>query len=1145
MNKKTILACLALSGLLLAGCGGSDKKPSEPGDSSVAPTSSVGPTSSVAPTSSQTSVPPPSPSSSSVPVVVNKYTVTWKNEDGTVLETDTDVVEGSMPHFDKTTPSKDPTVDKVYSFSGWTPTLAPVVSDVIYTATFDESPRTYTITWKQDSETPLKTEQVAYGQLPAYTGATPVKESTVEYSYEFNGTWNPTPVEVVGDATYFANFDVNGRSYHVRFVNYDGSELLDAGNVAYTDLEATKNGYSGDTPLRPQTDQYTYVWDTDNKWSENIDSVNSIVTYTANFKATTRTYTINWYDGNGIFLKSSYNVPYGEMPVYDGETPTKNQTATVRYIFNETWTPALTSVTGNADYYANFDEAKALYSVRFQNSNFDILEIFDGEDCVEYDDPNAYKLFEGEPTCQDDDNLNFAFDGWIEQPLDEVNFVRTFRATYHPTSTKPEALSYTYVATPEPHYVVNGFVVDRNSSLLTVPSIYNDGENGEHPVTAIGDAAFNWDELEKVVLPASITDIEDTAFNGNNKLKTVEIAGNPNIGDGSFSNCPELATFTMSGIGEYTIGERAFFNDQKLVNINLGSGATSIGANAFVACQFESFPILNELVSIDYRAFQGCDKLTSFTLGNKVETVGSCVFSGCTSLSNFVIPDSVTSFGASARVVFENCGAMESITIGKGLTTFSSFISGNTTVGAYYVANGHETLQSIDGVIFNADGTQLIGFPNGRGGDYVVPSSVTSLASYCFSGSQSLNSISFLGNIIDIPSYAFGGCLAKTISLPATVESIGGYAFDNCAVESLELGAAVNYISTSAFIGCDNLATLTIDAGNTNYVAEDLVIYNLDKTTLFLAVPSKDDASFTTPSSVTYVAFNAFEGTHIGHVTIGDNVESLGQYVFRDAHCTKITIGDGVTVIPMETFKGADTLEIELTNNIEVILQDAFRETKITEFTMPAACVEIDSNVFYECEDFDYFHFNSQAQILLGDYLFYGSGLKEITIPSSVKEIGNGMFGDCDSLTELDLSNLGSEITAIPGYFATSCDNLETVKLSNYITVLEQRAFPYCPKLSSINLPSSLTEIGYEAFSNDALLVDITLPASLTRIGSRALYNVGATTIHYAGTQTQWLNETFKSNRGSSWLNFPALPDKMYLTTIDDGNLDLYYEANR
>lgn len=42
----------------------------------------------------------------------------------------------------------------------------------------------------------MKTEQVAYGETPAYSGATPTKTATDQYTYTFNNTWDPAVVAV-------------------------------------------------------------------------------------------------------------------------------------------------------------------------------------------------------------------------------------------------------------------------------------------------------------------------------------------------------------------------------------------------------------------------------------------------------------------------------------------------------------------------------------------------------------------------------------------------------------------------------------------------------------------------------------------------------------------------------------------------------------------------------------------------------------------------------------------------------------------------------------------------------------------------------------------------------------------------------------
>ncbi|MEE0857170.1 MAG: hypothetical protein U0L58_07740 [Ruminococcus sp.] len=64
------------------------------------------------------------------------FTVTWKDEDGTVLETDDNVSTGTPPEFNGTEPTKESDGVATFEFIGWTPAVSPVTGDVVYTATY-------------------------------------------------------------------------------------------------------------------------------------------------------------------------------------------------------------------------------------------------------------------------------------------------------------------------------------------------------------------------------------------------------------------------------------------------------------------------------------------------------------------------------------------------------------------------------------------------------------------------------------------------------------------------------------------------------------------------------------------------------------------------------------------------------------------------------------------------------------------------------------------------------------------------------------------------------------------------------------------------------------------------------------------------
>ena len=67
---------------------------------------------------------------------VNKYTVTWKNDDGTELEKDTDIPYGEMPEYNGTTPTKADDENGRYVFKGWDKDITTVTDNVTYTAQY-------------------------------------------------------------------------------------------------------------------------------------------------------------------------------------------------------------------------------------------------------------------------------------------------------------------------------------------------------------------------------------------------------------------------------------------------------------------------------------------------------------------------------------------------------------------------------------------------------------------------------------------------------------------------------------------------------------------------------------------------------------------------------------------------------------------------------------------------------------------------------------------------------------------------------------------------------------------------------------------------------------------------------------------------
>ncbi len=356
--------------------------------------------------------------------VENKYTVTWKNEDGTVLKVDKDLSYGTMPEYKGDTPTKDNTAQYTYTFAGWTPGVTAVESDATYTAQFDKTINEYTITWTDEDGTVLEEDKnVPYGVMPTYESKEPTKEATAEFTYGFGG-WTPTVETVKGNATYKATYTNTTNKYTVTWKNSDGTVLETDEEVLY----GTMPTYDGKDPVKEGNAQYTYTF---KGWDKEVSKVVGNVTYTAEFTETVNKYVVTWKNEDGTVLATDKEVPYGTMPTYTGEEPTKEKTPEFTYTFDK-WTPELEEVKGDVTYTATFTKITNKYKVTFVDEDGKVLK-----ESTEYKyGTKATDIVKPEdPTKPSTPEYTYTFAGWTPE-IEDVKGDATYKATYKETLNK-------------------------------------------------------------------------------------------------------------------------------------------------------------------------------------------------------------------------------------------------------------------------------------------------------------------------------------------------------------------------------------------------------------------------------------------------------------------------------------------------------------------------------------------------------------------------------------------------------------------------------------------------------------------------------------------------------------------------------------
>lgn len=419
------------------------------------------------------------------------------------------------------------------------------------------------------------------------------------------------------------------------------------------------------------------------------------------------------------------------------------------------------------------------------------------------------------------------------------------------------------------------------------------------------------------------------------------------------------------------------------------------------------------VVGIETFGFQNSYNMTDATIPDNIEYILQGAFMGCSSLQNVWLSGNIIKI---QREAFADCGSLTAIHFNGTISQWQSiekepFWDQNTggytvfcsdgTVGKVYPETGSnatdypvetegETTETEDefmvgDFIFYAhgDGTCTLGEMYGGGDTAVVPKIspagdiVTGIGTGAFQNWSSLTSITLPDSITHIDSYAFEGCSGITnINIPEGVTGIGEAAFLGCkSLESITIPDNVTLIDTDAFKNCSSLVSVFLG----NRVSE--------------------------------IGYGMFEGcSSLTDITIPDSVTSLGYGAFIGCSSLKsIIIPDSVTFIGSSVFYGCEGLE-------SITLPFVGREKDGTRFTNLGAIFGANNGY---TENSGYVPVSLKNVVITGgtsidDWAFYACGnIESITIPESIKSIGENVFTNCNRLETIKYLGTVEEWNAI------------------------------------------------------------------------------------------------------------------------------------
>ncbi len=309
-----------------------------------------------------------------------------------------------------------------------------------------------------------------------------------------------------------------------------------------------------------------------------------------------------------------------------------------------------------------------------------------------------------------------------------------------------------------------------------------------------------------------------------------------------------------------------------------------------------------------------------------------------------------------------------------------------------------------------------------------------------FQKTPKLVNVKLPSTLTAIHDYEFAGCslLTGNVLLPSSCATIGKRAFEATGIDGLTYSNSV-IVGDSAFADCFRFANFNVNAGST-----------------------------------------------------------IGKYAFRGTKIQSTNIGTGAT-IGENAFYNSGLTEVVLDTDIERVAEHALGE-KLQKITFNGPVKAIDSQYYSYVSEVNVSDIDTWCQLPFGDAgpmvnspkLFIdGVEAKDIIIPKRIKQVRNGLFQNCKSLTTIKLP----EGTSSVGDNAfNNCHNLTSAAFPTSLTSIGNSAFADCIGLTNLAIPPALSTLGSSAFEGCANLSSITLPSTLNVISANAFKGCEALT---------------------------------------------------
>ena len=299
------------------------------------------------------------------------------------------------------------------------------------------------------------------------------------------------------------------------------------------------------------------------------------------------------------------------------------------------------------------------------------------------------------------------------------------------------------------------------------------------------------------------------------------------------------------------------------------------------------------------------------------------------------------------------------------------------------------------------------------------------------------------------------GVADASIVIPETIDGmpvveIVPWAFESTSIVDIKIGENIRKIGDDAFYSCEKLSSVTW-----NHKCDVIPDF------CFLGCSNLTQFDF---SDIKKIGQYAFEKSGLQKVFLPENIKIIEIGTFRECsglrsvtwnctcdvipancffECSNLTHFDfsSIKKVGQYAFVESGLQEVCLQKNIEILEDGTFsRCNGLRSVTWNCTCDVIPNFCFAVCSNLTNFDFSGIKKI--GKYAFKESGLQEVWLSESIKNIEEGTFKECSGLRSVTWN--------------CTCD------------VIPASCFAFCSNLTQFDL-SGIKKVGTSAFEKSGL----------------------------------------------------------------------------